>query len=409
MTIQELNDKRNEVLARAREINEKAEGEGRELTAEESQNFSAAMDEVNELRDKMTAMQNAEERAVKIEEAGKFAGESRGRKTINGEIGATRTDEGEVRKMAYRKFLAHGKDRLTQDELRALQADNDAGGGYTIPDEFMPDLIKFVDDATFMPSISTVMQTNYGASLGIPSLDTDVADADWTPEIASVSEGTLVFGKRELSPHGLSKLVKLSRPLIRSSAIDIEQLVLERLGYKHAVASEKAFMTGSGAQQPLGIFTASDQGISTTYDISTGNTTTSITFDGLKEAKYDLKAAYWPRASWIFHRNLIKQLSKLKDGEGQYIWQQSVVGGDPDMLLGFPMRVSEYAPSAPTTGEYAGILGDFSKYYIAQSLSASVQRLDELYAANNQVGFIGRMEVDGMPVLGEAFRRVTLA
>jgi HK97 family phage major capsid protein len=58
---------------------------------------------------------------------------------------------------------------------------------------------------------------------------------------------------------------------------------------------------------------------------------------------------------------------------------------------------------------YVGIIGDFSFYYIADSLQLEFQRLDELYAGNSQVGFIARLESDGMPVLEEAFARVKLA
>jgi len=74
-----------------------------------------------------------------------------------------------------------------------------------------------------------------------------------------------------------------------------------------------------------------------------------------------------------------------------------------------PISMSEYAPSTLTTGLYVGILGDFSNYWIADALDMQVQRLVELYAEANQVGFIGRLETDGMPVLEEAFSRVKLA
>jgi HK97 family phage major capsid protein len=102
-------------------------------------------------------------------------------------------------------------------------------------------------------------------------------------------------------------------------------------------------------------------------------------------------------------------VAKLKTGAGEYIWRESVRAGEPDLLLGLPTYMSEYAPSTFTNGLYVGILGDFSNYWIADALSMDMQRLDELYAATNQVGFIGRMESDGMPVLEEAFVRVKLA
>lgn len=85
------------------------------------------------------------------------------------------------------------------------------------------------------------------------------------------------------------------------------------------------------------------------------------------------------------------------------------MGGIAASILDMPFLVSEFAPNTFTTGLFVGILGDFSRCWIADSLSMQVQRLTELYAATNQTGFIGRLETDGMPVLEEVFARVTLA
>ena len=167
-------------------------------------------------------------------------------------------------------------------------------------------------------------------------------------------------------------------------------------------------MTGSGTSQPLGVFTPSANGISTNRDVTAG-TATSPTFDGLIDAKFGLKSQYWPSARFIFHPQSLKRITKLKDGEGQYLWRQSVRDGEPDTLLGFGIIPSEFAPSTFTTGQYIGILGDFSHYWIADAMSMQIQRLNELYAETNQVGFIGRLETDGAPVLEEAFVRLKLA
>jgi HK97 family phage major capsid protein len=73
-----------------------------------------------------------------------------------------------------------------------------------------------------------------------------------------------------------------------------------------------------------------------------------------------------------------------------------------------PYHTSDFAPNTFTTAQYVGLLGDFSHYWIADALDMRVQRLIELYAENNQIGFIGRKETDGQPVMGEAFARVKL-
>jgi predicted phage gp36 major capsid-like protein len=208
----------------------------------------------------------------------------------------------------------------------------------------------------------------------------------------------------------LIKAVEVSRKLLRVSAIPAEALVRDRLAYKFARTQENSFLNGSGANQPLGVFTASTLGISTGRDVSTGNTTTAIGADNLKEVKYTLKSQYWPGASWIFHRDAVKQIAKLKDGEGRYMWQPSIVAGQPDMLESFPVRISELAPNTFTTGLYVGILGNFKVgYWIADLMSLELDRLNELYRGSGQVGFIGTMWADGMPVLEEAFVRVKLA
>ncbi len=295
-------------------------------------------------------------------------------------------------------------------EFRDLQAGSNTDGGYLVaPMEFVAQLIIFVNNLVFVRRKATTMRVNTGASLGAPSLDTDIDDSDWTNELATGNaDAGMKFGRRELFPHPLAKRIKISKRLLRIAAMPVEQIVMQRMAYKFAITQEKGFLLGTGQNQPLGIFTASNDGISTGRDVSTGNTTTAITFDGLMEAKYSLKQPYWDRAEWMFHRDAVKQIVKIKDGDGQYIWLPSVLNSQPDRLLGSPLSISEYVPNTFTTGLYVGIFGDLSYYWIADALDMQVQRLVELYAETNQDGFIGRMETDGMPVLEEAFARVKL-
>lgn len=296
-------------------------------------------------------------------------------------------------------------------EFRAFQADNPSEGHYlSRGEQFVARLIQAVDDAVHVRRLATVMQIENGnTSLGVPTLDVDAEDTDWTVELGTGNEeDTMRFGKRRLEPHPLAKRVKISRELLRAAALPAEDIVLSRIAYKHGVTQEKAFFTGHGAGQPLGVFVASNDGISTARDVSTGNTGTTIEFDGVIEAKFALKAAYWPRARWLFHRTALKGIAKLKDGEGRYMWEPSVRAGVPDSLFSFPLDISEFAPSTFTTGQYVGILADWSYYWIADSLEMQMQRLVELYAETNQIGFISRIQTDGMPVLEEAFVRVKL-
>jgi HK97 family phage major capsid protein len=400
--LKELRAKRGKLVHDMRAITEAGTAEKRDLSNEELAQHSALFDEVENLREQITA----EERSI---EAGRLIAD---RQDERNENRAAPKSEAELRMAGFRSYLSHGRiDGEGAEEYRAFQAGSDTEGGYLIaPEQFVQQMIQAVDNAVFIRGLATKFQVGQASSLGAPTLDTDAEDTDWTTELLTGNEeDSIRFGKRNLHPHPMAKRVKISNDLIRKAVMPVEQIIIDRMSYKVGVTQEKAFLTGNGAQQPLGVFTASANGISTGRDVSTGNSTTAITFDGLIEAKYSLKAAYWGSAQWLFHRDAVKMITKLKDGDGQYLWRESVRVGEPDTVLGMPMNISEYAPNTFTTGLYVGLLGDFSKYWIADALTMQMQRLTELYAETNQIGFISRVETDGMPVLEEAFARVKLA
>jgi HK97 family phage major capsid protein len=407
----ELRQKRANLIHQARELVDAADTAKRDMSAEETTQYDAIMADVEKLQGRIERGESLERLESELGQLTSEAEKPENRSNTSADASKATAE--------MRTFLINGSrgpllrartNGAVSPELRALQADADASGGYTIaPEQFVATLIKAIDDQTFIRQFADVQQLTSAQSLGQPYLANDPGDATWTSEILVGSEdSTMSFGKRELTPHPLARFIKVSNKMLRLNPA-VDALVTQRMAYKFGIAFEKAGMTGTGSNQPLGVFTASADGISTGRDVSTGNTTTSIQTDGLQEAKYSLKGGYWPNARWIFHRSALKQIAKLMDGDDRYIWQQSLAVGAPDTLLNFPVYMSEYAPSTFTTGLYVGILGDFKYYHIVDSLEFSIQRLVELYAATNQTGFIGRMESDGMPVLEEAFARVKLA
>ncbi len=406
--LKELRAKRGKIVADMRGLTETAQTEKRDLTPDELKSHSDLFDECEKLGQQITAEERSLEAARIVAE--RVDQEERGENGQREERQGQKTAQ-ELRMVAFRNYLLTGK--VTgegADEFRAFQAGSSAEGGYLVaPEQFVEQLLKGIDDLVFIRGLANVIQLPTAASLGVPTLDTDAEDWDWTTELRTGNEeDTLRFGKRELKPHPVAKRVKISKTLIRK-APRVEQIVMQRLGYKFGLTQEKAFLLGDGHQKPLGVFTASNDGIPTSRDVSTGNGATAIAFDGLIEAKYSLKAPYWANATWMFHRDAVKQITKLKDNDDQYLWQPSVKDGEPDRILSLPFRVSEHVPNTFTTGQYVGILGDFSYYWIVEALDMQMQRLTELYAESNQDGFIGRYEGDGQPVLAEAFARVKLA
>jgi HK97 family phage major capsid protein len=387
----ELQERRNKLVADCRSLLQ-ANPDG--FDAENEKRYDTMFADANNLKDQIERLVRQEQAEAEI-----AAVEARAAQTA----ATTEVPHAEGKyEEAFRHWLKTG-------ERRAHQFDSNTTGGYTAaPEQFVAELIKFVDNAVVIRPLARKLTVSGAHSLGVPSLDTDIDDAEWTSELGVEEASDLAFGKRELHPSKLSKLVKVSKKLLSQSALNVESLVRDRLAYKFAIAEEKAFLTGNGVGQPLGLFTATSNGISTGRDVSTGNTTTAIKFDGLMEAKGTLKQQYRSSARWLFHRDAITKLSKEKDGAGNYIWRESTRVGEPDRILGLPVLESEYVPNTFTSTQYVGLLGDFSFYWIADSQMMEVQRLNELYAATGQIGFIGDAYVDAMPVLEEAFVRVKL-
>ena len=460
-TKKKLDDLRNEqgkLTHDQRELLDKADNEKRDLTADEEtnyQNMDKRYDEVTDAIKEINDNENKEkaeaERKQKLQEREEKLRKATGRKTeleiekeekrkkevgnpndkfveydlnkryldsienFRNKTSGKYSSEEYVR--TYRKYLIYGVNQLSQDERhllesRALAADNDSYGGFLVaPEKLQMQLIQKLDNMLFVRRLGNVMVLNNAASLGAPALETDPDDGDWTAEIRTGSEdSTMKFDKRSLTPHPLAKRIKVSKTLLRISAMPVENIVSERIFYKMNVPLEQNYLTGDGQGKPLGVFTASAQGINTDRDVSTGSQT-AITSDSLRDAKYKLEKQYrmLPDLRWTFHRDAIKMISKLKTGDGDYIWKQGISTDDPDTILGIPYEESEYVPNTFTSGLYVGALAAWRYYWIVDALSMSIQVLTELYAETNQNGYIARYEGDGMPVLSKAFVRLKTA
>jgi len=429
--LQEMREARAKALADARAVHEKAEKEKREMSAEENGSYGKAIDEFRRLGKELDAelkKVSTEARTAELAEADREMSETRGRVTEppspNPEVGREHEarDRAAIveirgRKVAFEKGTpefrrcqpkyVEGARSWLRGESRALQSDLDTAGGYLVmPETFLGEMLKNLDDEVFMRSIARKFAVPDSASLGVAKRAAKLSSFVWGSELgAPTADTSLKFGKRALTPHYMSGEILVSNDLLRMAVMNPESLVTEELAREAGEIEEQAFMTGHGAQQPLGIFTASTDGISTARDVATGSAT-DLTPDGLISAKYALKPRYRKMAQWLFHRDAISKIVKLKDSTNQYLWLASLRENEPDRLLGLPFTESEWVPNTFTSAKYVGILGDFRFYWIVDGLGFNLQRLVEKYAETNQVAFLARRKVDGAPVLEEAFARL---
>lgn len=422
LSLKQITDDRNSAVAKSRAILDRADREKRALNSEERaeyDRYDAEIDVLSEqIQQRQTAPQQRQAAPSRLQvhgqpgagpvklQLGNDPRTKRPREILlkPGDANYDRCTEKYGK--AFNKYLSVGG-----REALDLKTSNNSKGGYLAHMQWVSELIKFLDNNVIMRQLCTVISMPSAVNIGVPTWDTDPADADWTAEVpaSDISEDTTAaVGKREFMPHLLTKLVKMSQKLLRSSVVPMDTFIAERLGYKFAISEEQAFLTGSGAGRPLGCFVASASGISTGRDVTATNTT-SFVADDLINVVFNCKEPYQKSGSWVMHRLAMRMARKLKDGNGQYLWQPGLAG-TPNTLVDRPVFMSEYAPSTFTTGLYVALFGDFKAgYWIADALDMEVQRLDELFQLKNQVGIIARKETDGAPVLEEAFSRLILA
>lgn len=164
-------------------------------------------------------------------------------------------------------------------------------------------------------------------------------------------------------------------------------------------AEEEAFINGDGDGKPTGLLHATEGaevGVTT-------NSATAITADELIDLVYSLKAAYRKNAAFLMNDATVKAIRKLKDGNGQYLWQAALAGGEPDRLLNYPIYTSSAMPTIEA-GKPVIAFGDFSKYRIVDRVGRTFKRLGELYAENDMVGFKATQRVGGKLTLPEAVK-----
>ncbi len=279
----------------------------------------------------------------------------------------------------------------------ALQVGTDSEGGYLVPDEYERTLVEALEEENIFRQMAKVIKTSSG-DRKIPVVASK-GTASWIDEEGAYPESDDSFGQVSIGAYKLGTMIKVSEELLNDSVFDLQSYISREFARRIGAKEEEAFFTGDGKGKPLGVLAA-------TGGAETGVTAasaTAVTADELMDLYYSLKSPYRKKSVWVLNDSTIKAIRKLKDNNGQYLWQPSLTAGAPDMILGRPIKTSAYMP-AIAAGAKTIAFGDFSYYWIADRQGRSFKRLNELFAATGQVGFLASQRVDGKMILAEAVK-----
>ena len=297
----------------------------------------------------------------------------------------------------YRKAMFTAIRTKFRDVSNVLQEGIDEAGGYLVPDEYDRRLIDVLDEENVLRGLATTIRTSGERKINIAATK---PAALWVEEGGALTFGDATFDQKLLDAHKLHVAIKITEELLADNAFQLEDYIIAQFGKAIANAEEDAFLNGDGEGKPTGLFADAQVGV--TID------TVEIEADDVIDLIYKLKRPYRKKASFITNDSTLAVLRKLKDENGNYLWQPSLQNGEPDRILGYAIRTSQFAPKL-AAGKAALAFGDFSYYNIGDRGQRTLQVLKELFAGNGMVGYVMKERVDGLLVLPEAVQVLKVA
>ena len=391
--ILEMRQKRADLWDKAKAFLDEHEGENGLMSAEDTEEYERMEQEVADMGHAIERLERAAQLDKEMNEtAGPVLAGQPERPAL-----AADTKRGTASDAYKKAFWNSIRGRVNYDVRNALQVGELTEGGYTVPDEFEHQLIEALQEENIMRGLVHVISTSSG-DRKIP-LVTNYGNASWIEEEQQIPESDVGFGQITLGAHKLATAIRISQELLNDSAFDLASFIAHEFQRRAGAAEEEAIISGDGSHKPIGL-------LHDTLGAEVGVTTasaTAITADELIDLQHSLKSGYRRKASFIMNDAAIKAIRKLKDGMGQYLWQPSIREGVPDTILNTRVYMSNYMPLVEA-GKKVILYGDYSYYWLADRAGRTLQRLNELYALTDQVGFKLTERLDGRLILPEAVK-----
>jgi len=420
--LKELREKQARLVTEARTKLDEVSGADEARAAELGTQYDKIMaehDRIDDVIQREEKLAEAESRAAERDAAAAAARRPNGENT---EARASGNEDGITYREAFRDYFRAGGQMSEMDtesrdvlrrgevsaEVRTQTTLTGAAGGFTVPTELQAKIIKSLKafGPMYDPGITTELKTASGAPIPMPTVD------DTTGTAALHTEGTtfadtgtkdIVIGKKTLLAYVYdTEFVKFSFELAQDSLFAFETLLGDLLGERIGRISNEKLTIGAAGTEPQGIVTGSSQGLVTA-------SATAITWDDIIDLEMSIDDAYLasPRVRYMLSKPILKLVRKLKDGQGNYLWQKgNVQTGTPDTLNGYAYTVNNSMAGLGVNNKVM-VFGDFSKYYVRKVGDPAVMVAREKFMPD--LGVAGLVRFDGLLADTAAVKHMALA
>jgi HK97 family phage major capsid protein len=314
---------------------------------------------------------------------------------------ADRPSERSLETKAFLSFIRQGREFLAPEEIKSLTVSDDSRGGYLAPAEFSREVDKNIVQFSPIRQAARVGATASGSVI-IPRR-TGAPTARWVTENETRPETAPAYGQITIPVSEAAAYVDISNTLLEDAAVNIGEEIAFDFGEEFGRIEGAGFVSGDGVKKPLGILSDAAVG-----SIASGNAT-AITADSLIDVFYGLTAFYRQRGAWLLNGKTLAAIRKLKDGQGQYLWQPGLAVGQPETILGRPAIEAVDMPDIATNA-YPVAFGDFATgYRIYDRVMLSLLRDPYSQATNGMTRFHARRRVGGGVVRAEAIVKLKIA
>lgn len=399
MKLQDLLQERGQVATQMRDLHKTAEQEDRGFNADEKEKWDSLDSKLDELDSRIETEKRAsslvgytEEQIEGMKPEGKREEEQR--EVTSSDAFSTLLRSTEV-----------GASGLSQEQkealVRAQSKGTDSAGGYLAPDEFAGQIISAMAAYGGIRGAATVMSTETGNTLDIPTNDDTGNTGSILAENAQDGDQDLTFGNAQLGAYKYtSNIIRVPVELLQDSAFDLDAFISAAFAERLGRATAAHYAAGTGTAQP--------QGLSAATSGKTAAAAAAVTYNELLDLKHSVDPAYRGNGSWVFNDSTFLAIKKLQDGNGRPLWQPDVAQGSPGLIDGSSFIIDQGMASMAANAKPI-VFGDVSGYWIRDVAGITVRRLVERYADYHQVGFVAIMRTDGKIVNGNGLRALTMA